>query len=98
MVLGTGVKVNESPLTGEAFPVVKQSATQDALVASTRVATPLSGGSNFDPFLFAGTTLQGGSCTAVVFCVGPRTQLGRKLAHATSQPEVRARFFFFISG
>jgi len=97
MVSGTGVKVNESSLTGDAYPVVKQGATQDALVASTRHgASAIGGGSGgsaarFDPFLFAGSTLQGGSCTAVVFCVGPRTQLGRKLASSQSQPEVRSR-------
>ena len=27
-----------------------------------------------DPFLFAGSTLQGGSCAAVALVVGPKTQ------------------------
>jgi magnesium-transporting ATPase (P-type) len=93
MVSGTGVKVKESSLTGDAYPVVKQAATQDALVASTRRVASAIGGSasRFDPFLFAGSTLQGGSCTAVAFCVGARTQLGRKLASTQRQPEVRSR-------
>jgi len=87
-VAGYGVTVDEAALTGESSPAPKQAATQDALLAAARFAATDAAGAagapmqargvvRVDPFLFAGSALRGGSCVAVAFCVGPRTQLGR---------------------
>jgi hypothetical protein len=91
LVSGYGVTVDEAAVTGQSSPAPKQAATQGALLAAARFAATDAAGAagaagaalqargavRVDPFLLAGSALRGGSCVAVAFCVGPRTQLGR---------------------
>ncbi len=67
--------VNNAPLTGESEPIsVDHEACKDERLGSCR------------NIIFAGTTVLSGSCKAVVFSTGMRTELGR-IAHLTSVQE-----------
>lgn len=63
----TGLRVNESPLTGESVPVSK---TTDVVPAMT----PLADRANM---IYTGTTVADGRATAVVVATGMQTEIGR---------------------
>ncbi|HEY0117203.1 MAG TPA: magnesium-translocating P-type ATPase [Cellulomonas sp.] len=77
LLTATGLTVDESALTGEAFPVAKQSGVVlDA-------ATPLAQRTNS---LFAGTHVVSGTGTALVVLTGSRTTFGHVTASLNRKP------------
>ena len=73
VVLATGLKVNESLLTGESLAVKKR-----AVPAPVRLEPP---GEGITPFLYASTLVVSGRAEAVVGATGARTEVGR-IGHA----------------
>ncbi|MFI7673479.1 HAD-IC family P-type ATPase [Actinophytocola sp. NPDC049390] len=68
---GAGVEVDESSVTGESLPVVKDPAPVVAAEIADRAS-----------MLYEGTTISSGSAVAVVVAVGDDTEVGRGMAAA----------------
>ena len=68
---GAGVEVDESSVTGESLPVVKDPAPVVAADIADRAS-----------MLYEGTTISSGSAVAVVVAVGDDTEVGRGMAAA----------------
>lgn len=82
LVAGDGLSVSEAALTGESLPVLKSEAW------SPEATTALGDRRNM---VYRGTTVTGGSATALVVATGGRTEVGRiqQLVETTGTPDTR---------
>ncbi len=74
LISGADVQVDESLLTGEAVPVGK---VVGVTPATPTLAAAVRPGGDGQAYLFSGTLLVKGHCTARVTATGPRSEIGR---------------------